>query len=129
MYKHAYVNDVDEIFWNADCGRADAGGALGYTIKATIERGVIYKEGEMACLLLDISRSYHGVRLKDEGELVSEKVLLCTGAYITRLLADSAPGWRELQINGRMIPTGVVAAYVRLTPRKWRNSRLCQRMR
>lgn len=115
VYKYADLRGVNEIFWNARCGWADAAGALPYAIKTAVERGVTYKEGEVASLLIDDSRSCYGVQLKDESRLLSDMVLLCTGAHTTRILADSAPHWEDLQIKDRMIATGVVAAYVRLT--------------
>ncbi|CAF9910167.1 MAG: hypothetical protein HETSPECPRED_009633 [Heterodermia speciosa] len=115
VYKGADLNGVEEIFWNAGCGWADAAGALQHTVETAVESGVAYKEGEMASLLLDDSKTCHGLRLKDETELRADQTLLCTGAHTAKLLADSAPQWKELQINERMIATGVVAAYVRLT--------------
>ena len=115
VYKGADLKGVKEIFWNAGCGWADAAGALQHTIKTAVESGVTYQEGEMASLLLDDSKTCYGVRLKDETELISDQILLCTGAHTAKLLADSAPQWDDLQINDRMIATGVVAAYVRLT--------------
>ena len=115
VYKEADLKGVKEIFWNAGCGWADAAGSLQHTIKTAVENGVIYKEGEMASLLLDDSENCNGVRLKDETELISDRILLCTGAHTAKLLADSAPQWEDLQIKDRMIATGVVAAYVRLT--------------
>ena len=115
VYKGADLNGVEEIFWNAGCGWADAAGALQHTVETAVESGVAYKEGEMASLLFDDSKTCHGVRLKDGTELRADQTLLCTGAHTAKLLADSAPQWKELQINERMIATGVVAAYVRLT--------------
>lgn len=47
---------------------------------------------------------------------MSDKVLVCTRAHTTKILADSASQWEDLQIDDRMIATGIVAAYVRLTP-------------
>ena len=115
VYKGADLNGVQEIFWNAGCGWADAAGALQHTIKTAIDSGVIYKEGEMASLLLDDNKTCYGVRLKDESHLMAGQILLCTGAHTAKLLADSAPQWEDLQIKDRMLATGVVAAYVRLT--------------
>lgn len=115
VYEDANLDGVKEIFWNAGCGWADASGALQHTIKAAVESGVTYKEGEMTSLLLDDSQSCYGVRLKDESELVADHVVLCTGAHTAKLLADSAPQWKEIQIGNRLVATGVVAAYVRLT--------------
>jgi sarcosine oxidase/L-pipecolate oxidase len=114
VYRDVHLDGVKEIFWNAGCGWADASGALQYTIKAAIESGVTYKEGEMASLLLDDCQSCYGVRLTDESKLIADHVVLCTGAHTAKLLADSAPQWEELQVNDRVLATGVVAAYVRL---------------
>lgn len=118
VYKHANPCGVNEIFWNPGCGWADAAGALQYAIKTAVERDVTFKEGEVASLLIDNSKSCIGVQLKDGSRLMSDKVLLCTGPHTTKILADSAPQWEDLQINDRMIATGVVAAYVRLTPQQ-----------
>lgn len=76
VYKDAGLHGVDEIFWNAGCGWADAAGALQYTIKTAVERGVTYKEGEVVSLLIDDSKPCYGVRLNNESRLVSDKVLL-----------------------------------------------------
>lgn len=95
VYKDINLDGVKEIFWNAGCGWADASGALKFTIKAAIESGVIYKEGEMTSLLLDDYQSCYGIRLKDESRLVADHVVLCTGAHTAKLLADSAPQWES----------------------------------
>lgn len=124
VYKDAKLDGVGEIFWNAGCGWADASGALQYTIKAAIESGVTYKEGEMTSLLLDESQSCYGVRLKGESELLADHVILCTGAHTAKLLADSAPQREELQVNNRVLAVGVVAAYVRLTSQQMERFRL-----
>ena len=118
VYKGANLDGVNEIFWNAGCGWADAAGALQYTIKTAVERGVTYKEGEVASLLIDNNKSCYGVLFKDESRTVSDKVILCTGAHTAKILADSAPRWEDLQIGGRMTATGVVAAYIRLAPQQ-----------
>lgn len=115
VYEGANMDGVKEVFWNAGCGWADASGALQHTIKAAVESGVDYKEGEMASLLLDDHKSCYGVRLKDESKLLADHVVLCTGAHTPKVLADSAPQWKELQADARVLATGVVAAYIRLT--------------
>ena len=93
VYTGADLNGVEEIFWNAGCGWADA---AGYTVETAAESGVAYKEGEMASLLLDDGKTCRGVRLKDETELMADQILLCTGAHTAKLLADSAPQWKEI---------------------------------
>ena len=115
VYKGANLEGVKEVFWNAGCGWADATGALRQTMKTAVESGVTYREGEMASLLFDNNKTCYGLRLKDESELIADQIILCTGAHTAKLLADSAPQWEELQINDRVLATGVVSAYVRLT--------------
>ena len=56
-----------------------------------------------------------GVTLQSGRTLHADRSLLCTGANTAKLLADSAPQWKELQADGRLVAAGVVIADVNLT--------------
>ena len=106
---------VDAILWNPQSGVAEARDALTATIQAAIDRGVTYIEGTVSKLQLDDSRKCVGIRSEEGRDLKADHVILCTGAQTARLLADSAPQWKELQADGRLVAAGVIEAAVKLT--------------
>ncbi|KAL8747091.1 MAG: hypothetical protein Q9190_000998 [Brigantiaea leucoxantha] len=116
MYQDADWTDVKEVFWNPRSGWAEATTALGKTIEAIVERGVTYVEATVSNLLFNENGDCLGVNTEDGKRIEADQVILCTGAQTAKLLADSAPHRKEIQIDGRMVAAGVVEAFVRLSP-------------
>ena len=116
MYQDADWTDVKEVFWNPRSGWAEAATALGKTIEAIVERGVTYVEATVSNLLFNENGDCLGVNTEDGKRIEADQVILCTGAQTAKLLADSAPHRKEIQIDGRMVAAGVVEAFVRLSP-------------
>ncbi len=75
---------------------------------AAVNEGVSYVEKTVMSLILTDDGGCVGVRTSDGEELRANHVLLCTGAGTAKLLADSVPGNKALQLNGRMVAAGAV---------------------
>ena len=106
---------VEGILWNPQSGVAEAADALTATIQTAIDRGVTYIEGTALKLQFDDSRKCIGVRTQEGQDLRADHIILCTGAQTAKLLANSAPQWKTLQADGRLVAAGVVEAAVKLT--------------
>ena len=116
LYKDGDWSGVKDVFWNPQSGWAEATVALKTTIEAAIRRGVEYVEATVSNLLFDQTGDCIGVRTESGRNLMADHTILCTGAQTPKLLADSAPHWKDLQSDGRILAAGVVTAIVRLTP-------------
>lgn len=113
LYADSNFTDVDNLLWNPSCGWAEAARALEGTIAAAVENGVHYTTTSVASLILK-DGSCTGIRTEDGRTFTAEKIILSTGAYTAKLLADSAPDWPGLQVGGRMTAAGVCEAAVDL---------------
>ena len=117
LYAETVLDDVDSILWNPSCGWAEAAQALEATIAAAVEAGVHYTTTSVLRLILK-DGSCNGVCTEDGRKLTASKVILSTGAYTARLLADSAPEQPDLQVGNRIIAAGVCEAAVDLDTEK-----------
>ena len=116
MYRDGDWTDVKEVFWNPRSGWVEAAAALHRTIEVAVDKGVQYVEATVSNLNFDEAGDCLGVRTAGGESYWAEKVILCTGAQTAKLLADSAPQRKDLQVDGRMVAAAVVTAAVRLTP-------------
>ena len=114
MYADAGYANIEEIFWNPEIGWAEASNALEATIKAAIENGVQYVVESVTSLIRDGSVC-QGVETESGKEYTADTVILSTGAYTARLLADSFPDEPELQAGNRISAAGVCEAAIHLT--------------
>jgi sarcosine oxidase / L-pipecolate oxidase len=107
-FKDANWTDVKENFYNPTSGWGEADHALRRLVQAAVDEGAIFVTGTVSKILIDQSGTCTGV-LKDDGEeLTADHILLCTGPYTAKLLADSAPNKKELQVDGRMVAAAAV---------------------
>lgn len=110
-FQDANWRDVQENFYNPQSGWGEADGALQSLIDAAIKEGVIFELATVASLCLDESRECRGIRVLDGNstrDILADRVVLCAGAYTPKILADTAPEWDDLQVNGRMVAAGAV---------------------
>ena len=115
LLKDTDWNGVESILWNPNSGVAEAADALKATILEAVNCGVTYVEGTVSKLQFDSHHKCVGIRTEDGRELRADHIILCTGAQTAKLLANSAPDWRSLQADGRLVAAGVVEAAVQLT--------------
>ncbi len=113
IFADADLTDVENLLWNPSCGWAEAEYALKDTVQACVENGVHYVTASVAKLILNYG-ACTGLLTEDGRILTASKIILSTGAYTAKLLADSAPTQRELQVGDRIIAAGVCEAYVSL---------------
>ena len=126
-FKRANWDGAKECFWNPNSGWAEAEGALKDTIQDAIRRGVKYHEATVTTLVIDTSGACTGVRTED-GELYADHIVLCTGAYTAKLLADTAPTNKKLQVSGRLVAAGAVSCTARVAPElsaQFKNAPVC----
>ena len=109
IFADADYSHVNEIYWNPLSGWAEAARALEATIKVAVNNGVQYIAQSVSKILLADGRCT-GVQLDNSQEIHAEHVILCTGAYTAKLIADSAPTWPELQVGRRIIAAAVCEA-------------------
>ena len=108
VYKNADWEGSDAIYVNPTSGWGEADKAMQSVMDAAVNEGVSYVEKIVMSLILTDDGGCAGVRTSDGQELRANHVLLCTGAGTAKLLADSAPGNKALQLNGRMVAAGAV---------------------
>ena len=109
LFAKTDYSHVDEIYWNPLSGWAEAARALEGTIKAAVDHGVKYMSGSVSKLLLreDVCT---GVQLENTQQIDAKRVILSTGAYTAKLIADSAPDRSHLQVGRRITATAVCEA-------------------
>lgn len=111
----ANFDGVSEVLFNPSVGFAEADKALGAVVQAAVDLGVSYVVGELETLDLAEDGGCAGVKLADGRTLRADKVLLATGARTASILASSAPGREDLQAGDRLLATGAVSFYAKLT--------------
>lgn len=116
IFATANFDGVDEVLYNPTVGIAEADKALAAVVQAGIDAGVTYVVGSMDKLIFGAHGQCTGVSLEDGTALMADKVLLATGARTGMLLAQSAPDNKDLHIGDRMIATGAISFYAKLTP-------------
>ena len=114
IYADADLTGVDTLLWNPSCGWAEAEYALKDTVEAAIKNGVHYVTTSVARLIMK-DGSCTGLRTEDGRTFSASKIILSTGAYTAKLLADSAPTQPDLQVGERIIAAGVCEAAVHLS--------------
>ncbi|KAL8950243.1 MAG: hypothetical protein Q9222_003710 [Ikaeria aurantiellina] len=116
IYRDGDWANVKEVFWNPRSGWVEAAAAVSRTTEVAIDKGVQYVEVTVTELVFDGAGNCLGVHTSSGKSYWADKVILCTCAQTAKLLADSAPHRKDLQVNGRMVAAAVVTATVRLTP-------------
>ena len=99
---------VGKIFLNRDSGLVQAREVLQAVIDEAERWGAKLVVAEVARLIFDQNGDCAGVLTSNNETLSAGAVILCTGAYTEKLMADSAPENPDLQLNGRLIASGVI---------------------
>ncbi|KAK0382919.1 hypothetical protein NLU13_8835 [Sarocladium strictum] len=108
LFKDADYTGVTEVLINKTSGWAAAGDCLLAVTKRAIELGVKYVTQEVSTLLMDQGRC-RGVCTKSGKSFTADHVLLCTGAYTSKLLELSADeaGDNNLRAGSRIVAGGI----------------------
>lgn len=105
---------VIDIFVNPTSGWAEATHAVHRVIEEAIRNGAKYVEGDVVTLVFDSNGDCTGVKTKSGEVLSADKIILSTGASTAKLLADSAPSRKDLQVEDRITASAVVTGVVKL---------------
>ena len=117
FFEHTDFSEAKDVFVNEDSGWAEAAKALTAYTDAAINSGVKYTAKEIDVLTFGTDGGCTGVLTKDGTNITADRVVLATGAGTAKLLADSAPSRKELQVNGRLVAGAVITGIVNLDPK------------
>lgn len=113
----ADLTPFDSFFFNPLAGWADAGRALKMMADEAVQMGVRYQVGEASRLVLG-DNGIKGVQTKSGDVYTADKVLLCTGAWTSQLLAALEADLNlpeDERVESQMTAAGVCVAHVQLT--------------
>lgn len=114
IHADADYTNVTDILLNESSGWADAAAALTKVIETAVAAGVNYVVGDIEKVLFDDEGSSTGV-LTAKGDVHSAAhIILATGAMTAKILADSAPQRKEMQVDGRLVAAAVCTGMVTL---------------
>ena len=117
FYDNTDFSEVGEVFVNRDSGWAEATKALTAYTDAAIEAGVNYTAADIDVLTFGTDGECTGVLTKGGENITADRIILATGAGTAKLIADSAPSRKELQVDGRLVAGAVVTGIVNLDPK------------
>jgi glycine/D-amino acid oxidase-like deaminating enzyme len=113
LFAQADYTGINEVLVNRVSGWANAKEALQAATQAAVELGVVYTEAEVTKLLFDNGRCV-GVETRAGETFKADRVVICTGAYTAKLLADSSPDQPTMHVGKRMVAMGVTEAIASL---------------
>ena len=109
LFEDADYTGVNEVLVNKAGGWAAAGDCLQAVTRRAIELGVKYVTAEVASLRFDDGGACTGLETVSGRTLAASHVILCTGAYTTKLLEMSAAktGNAALCAGDRILAAGI----------------------
>ncbi|KAF2174959.1 sarcosine oxidase-like protein [Zopfia rhizophila CBS 207.26] len=113
IFHDADYTGVSEVLINRNSGWAEAKEALEETIQSAVNAGVQYIEADVRSLLV---RHDHclGV-ITTAGKVFSAShTIICTGAGTAKLLANTFPKRKELQVGDRLVAAAICTGVARL---------------
>ncbi|OCK92344.1 uncharacterized protein K441DRAFT_614554 [Cenococcum geophilum 1.58] len=123
MFANAKYNDMTGVLLNESSGWAEAGEVLESVIGTAIASGVKFVEADITTLLFDGRSDCISVKTADERILslnpsklgYAEQIILATRARTSTLIADSAPGWKDLQVGDRLTAAALFTRIAKLS--------------
>lgn len=100
---------------NESSGWVEASKVLESVIETTVAGGVRYVKADITTLLFGDERDCIGVKTADGRMLYAEQIILATGAGTSKLIADSAPGWKNLQVGDRLTAAALFTGMAKLS--------------
>ena len=109
LYKDADYTGAKEVLINKTGGWAAAGDSLRAVTRECLKLGVKYVTADIATLDFDQSGRCTGVKTASGDVLKAEHVILCTGAFTSKLLEFSAAssGNEDLRAGDRIVAGGI----------------------
>ncbi len=122
LFEAGDYEGVREVLVNKTSGVADAKDVLTRVIEEAVGLGVTYVEAEVVALEFAEGErgGCMGVRTKSGQTITADKIILSTGAFTAKLLADSAPERTELHAGTRIMAAAVAEAVAPLTDEQFR---------
>ena len=114
IHADANYRGVTEMLVNESSGWADATAALTKVIETAVTSGVKYVVADVEAVVFDDQGSSTGVRTEKGDLLTAAHIILATGAMTAKLLADSAPQRKEMQVGDRVVAAAICTGMVTL---------------
>lgn len=116
LFEDADYSGVKEVLVNRASGWAAAGDCLQAVTRQAIHLGVKYVTAEVLSLKFDTRGNCEGVKTRTGDGLTASHVILCTGAYTTKLLELSAAqsGLINLPAGDRIMAAGIATGMAHL---------------
>ncbi|KAM7222023.1 FAD dependent oxidoreductase [Rhypophila decipiens] len=109
LFKDADYEGVDKIYVNYDSGWAEAKDVLDNVVAAAVSKGVKSIACGVSTVVFDESGSRAiGVQTSAGDFISGTKVILCNGAGLPKLMADSAPDRDDLQPGPNITAASVI---------------------
>ncbi|RSM14868.1 hypothetical protein CEP52_001133 [Fusarium oligoseptatum] len=121
LFDQADYTGAKEVLINKTSGWAAAGDSLRAITREAMKLGVKYVVADVATLQIDGSGRCTGIKTA-KGDVVSgSNVILCTGAYTSKLLEYSAAssGLEELRAGPRIVAGGITTGMATLDERSY----------
>lgn len=121
LFEDADYTDVKQVLVNKAGGWAAAGDCLLAITRKALDLGVKYVTAEVASLRIDKGGSCTGIKTTSGGAIEASKVILCTGAYTTKLLELSAAksGNPSLRAGDRILAGGITTGLAPLGEKEY----------
>ena len=102
------------VFLNKSSGWAEAKDALARLIDEAVKANVRNLALDVGRLIFNEQGVCEGVEAHNGEQLKADRIILCTGAYTAKLLADSVPNRKDWQIGNRLTAAAVVEGTIKL---------------
>jgi sarcosine oxidase / L-pipecolate oxidase len=99
VFEGTDMSGVNSIFLNRSSGVAQAKDALAALIDEAVRLGVRNVALDVQRLINDSDGACVGIEGHNGEQIKADRVILCTGAYTPKLLADSVPLQKESQLK------------------------------
>lgn len=103
IFRNSNWTGVEKCTYNPQAGWGDATAALQGVIQAAIDLGVEYRVATVAKVMFDMHGACTGAETTNGELLTAVNTVLCAGAHIAKILADSAPDRPEMHVGKRLV--------------------------
>lgn len=116
LFEDADYTGSTEVLVNKTSGWVAAGDCLRAVTRKAIELGVKYVAADVATLTFDKNGSCSGIKTSKGDVLTASHVVLCTGAFTSKLLEYSAAtsGNHDLRAGHRIVAGGITTGMFKL---------------
>ena len=116
LFEDADYTDVKEVLVNKNSGWGAAGDCLRAVTRRCLDLGVKYVTAEITALQLNARGRCRGVKTAAGETLAASQVVLCTGAYTSKLLefCAASSGMADLRAEHRILAGGITTGMTKL---------------